>query len=157
MSIAERRSGDRDGYPPPALTSVVLAIITAVLAAWAVAVIAETSARAFATYTPVEATVVDERIEQRLIVDRRGSTRAPFRIVIVELPNGVRADVRSEDLSVGAAATVYRSGTGDVFEDVPAPPGLLEWALCVAITAAGLVLATVTVRGILRLRAARSE
>ena len=53
MTTAERRTEDRDGYPPPALTAAVLALITVVLAVWAVAVIGETSALALASYTPV--------------------------------------------------------------------------------------------------------
>ncbi|MGR0220428.1 hypothetical protein [Agromyces sp. ZXT2-6] len=152
MTPAERRNDDRGGYPPPALTAAVLALIAIALAVWAVAVIGETSARALASYTPVEATVVDERIEERLVGDRRGSGRAPFRVVGVELPDGARADVRSDDLTVGATATLHRSDAGAVFEFPPARPGLLEWTLCAAIVAAALVLALLSVRSALRLR-----
>ena len=70
MTTAERRTDDRDGYPPPALTAAVLALIAVVLAVWAVVLIGETSARALASYTPVEATVVDEHTEERLFTDR---------------------------------------------------------------------------------------
>lgn len=153
MTSARRRTEDRDGYPPPALTAAVLALIAAVLAFWAVAVIGETSARALATYAPVEATVVDERTEMRLVADRRGSSPEPFRVVTVELADGGRADVRSDDLVIGARATVYRSDAGAVFETSPARPGLLEWALCVAIVAAAVLLTVIAVRSARRLRA----
>jgi hypothetical protein len=153
MTSAERRTDDRDGYPPPALTAVVLGIITVILGIWAVAVIGETSARAFATYAPVEATVVDERTEMRFIADRLGGGLETFRVVTVELTDEARADVRSDDLAVGATATVYRDDAGDVFEIPPAPPGPLEWGLSAAIVAAAAVLAVVTVRSARRLRA----
>ena len=152
MTSTQRRTDDRAGYPPPALTAAVLALITAVLAVCAVVVIGEVSARALASYTPVEATVVDERTEERLVADRRGSSREPVRVVSVELPDGVRADVPSDDLVVGATATVYRSDSGAVFETPPGRPGFLEWALCAAIVAAAIVLAVVSVRSVLRLR-----
>ena len=152
MTTTERRTDDRAGYPPPALTAAVLALIAVVLAVWAVLVLSETSARAFASYTPVEATVVDEHTEERLVADRRGSSLEQIRVVSVELPDGARADLRSDDLAVGAPATVYRSDSGAVFESPPAPPGLLEWFLCAAIVAAAVVLAVVSVRGVLRLR-----
>ena len=125
MTTAERRTDDRDGYPPPALTAAVLGLIAVVLAVWAVAVIGETSARAFATYTPVEATVVDEHTEMRLVADRRGSSPEPFRVVTVELP-GARADVRSDDLTVGTTATVYRSDRARCSR--PRPRGPACWS-----------------------------
>jgi hypothetical protein len=152
MTSARRRTDDRDGYPPPALTAAVLALIAVALAVCAVAVLGETSTRALTSYATVEATVVDERTEERLVADRRGSSREPFRVVTVELPDGTRADVRSDDLTVGAAVTVYRSDAGAVFETPPEPPGLLEWTLCVAIVAAAVVLAVVAVTCALRLR-----
>ena len=152
MTSAERRTDDRGGYPPPALSAVVLGLIAVILAIWAVAVIGETAARAFATYAPVEATVVDERTEMRLVADRRGSSPQPFRVVTVELPDGVRADVRSDDLALGTTATVYRSDSVAVFETPPARPGPLEWTLCSAILAASVVLALLSVRSALSLR-----
>lgn len=150
MTFVERRDDARDGYPPPAVTAAVLALIAVALAVWAVAVIGETSARALASYTPVEATVVDERTEMRLVADRRGSSPRPFRVVTVELHDGSHADVRSDDLTVGATATVYRSDSGAVFETPPARPGPLEWILCAAIVAAAVVLAFASARGVLR-------
>ena len=150
MTTAERRDDERDGYPPPALTAAVLALIAVVLAVWAVAVVGETTARALASYAPVEATVVDERLEERLVADRRGSIPRPFRVVIIELPDGTRADLRSDDLTVGASATVYRSDSGAIFETPPARPGPLEWTLCAAMVAAVIVLALASVRGVLR-------
>jgi hypothetical protein len=153
MTSAERRTDDRGGYPPPALTAIVLGLIAVILAIWAVAVIGETAARAFATYAPVEATVVDERTEMRLVADRRGSSLEPFRVVTVELPDGVRAELRSDDLTVGAIGTVYRNGAGAVFEIPPAPPGPLEWGLSAAIVAAAVGLAIVSLRVTRRLRA----
>jgi hypothetical protein len=153
MTSDERRTDDRNGYPPPALTAVVLALIAVILAVWAVAVIGETSTRALATYAPVEATVVDEHTEMRLVADRRGSSPEPFRVVTVEPPDGARADVSSEDLAIGATTTVYRSDAGAVFETPPSRPGLLEWGLCAALVASALVLAVVTVRSARRLRA----
>ena len=151
MTSDEGRTDDRDGYPPPALTAVVLGLIAVILAGWAVAVIGETSTRALATYAPVEATVVDEHTEMRLVADRRGSSPEPFRLVTVELPDGVRADVRSDDLAIGTTTTVYRSDAGAVFETPPARPGLLEWALCVSLVVAALVVAYTSVRAVLRL------
>ena len=152
MNLAERRTADRDGYPPPALTAAVLALIALVLAIWAVAAIAETSTRATERFAPVAATVVDERTEMRLVADRRGSTLEPFRVVTVELPDGTGAEVRSDDLTVGATATVYRSDAGAVFETPPAPPGPLEWTLCAALAAAATVVAVAAVRCVRRLR-----
>ena len=152
MTTPERRTDDRDGYPPPALTAAVLGLIAVVLAVWAVAVLGETSARALASYTPVEATVVDEHTEERLVADRRGSSRAPFRVVTVELPDGARADVRSDELTIGTTATVYRSDSGAVFETPPTRPGPLEWGLCAGTVAAAVVLAFASVRVVLRLR-----
>lgn len=153
MTCAERRSYDRDGYPPPVLTAAVLGVIAVLLAVWAVAVIGEVSARAFASYTPVEATVVDERIEERLVADRRGSARAPFRVVTVELPDGGRADLRSDGLAVGATATVHRSDAGTVFEVPPARPGPLEWGLSATIVVSSVGLAVVSARSVRRPRA----
>jgi hypothetical protein len=153
MTSAERRTDDRSGYPPPALTAAVLGIIAVILAVWAVAVIGETSARAFASYTTVEATVVDERTEMRLVADRRGSSLEPFRVVTVDLSDGVRADLRSDDLMVGSTATVYRNDAGAVFEIPPAPPGPLEWSLSAAVVAAAVGLAIVSLRVTRRLRA----
>lgn len=152
MTTARRRTDDRAGYPPPALTAAVLTLITLALAVCAVVVIGEASARALASYAPVEATVVDEHTEERLVADRRGSSRVPFRVVSVELPDGVRADVPSDDLAVGATVTVYRSDSGAVFETPPARPAVLEWALCAAIVAATVLMAIVSVRSVLRLR-----
>ena len=156
MTSTERRTDDRDGYPPPIVTAAVLGLIAALLAIWTVAVIGETSGRAFASYTPVDVTVVDERIEEGLVADRRGSTRAPFRVVTVELPDGVRADLRSDDLAVGPTATVYRSDAGAVFEMRPAPPGPLEWGLSAATLAAAVVVTSMAVRSVGRLRSSRS-
>ena len=152
MATVRRSTDDRAGYPPPALTALVLALFAIALAVCAVMVIGETSARALASYTAVEATVVDEHTEDRLVADRRGSSAEPFRVVSVELPDGVRADVRSDDLVVGATASVYRSDSGAVFETQPARPGVLEWALCAATVAAAVVLAVLSVRCVLRLR-----
>ena len=104
MATVRRATDDRAGYPPPALTALVLALFAVALAVCAVMMIGETSAGALASYTPVEATVVDEHTEERLVADRRGSSTEPFRVVSVELPDGVRADVRSDDLVVGATA-----------------------------------------------------
>jgi hypothetical protein len=153
MTSAERRTDDRDGYPPPALTAAVLGIITVILSIWAVAAIGETSTRAFATYAPVEVTVVDERTEMRFFADRLGGRLEPFRVVTVELADDVRVDVRSDDLTVGATATVYRDDAGAVVEIPPVPPGPLEWGLSAAIVAVAVVLAVVTVRSARRLRA----
>jgi hypothetical protein len=149
---AERRTDDRAGLPPPAVTATVLAIIAAVLAVVAVVAIVQTSARAFATYAPIEVTVVDEHGEQAMVADRRGSSPEMFRVVTVELPDGARADLRSDDLAVGATATVYRSESGAVFESPPAAPGFFDWFLCAAIVAAAIVLTVATVRSVMRLR-----
>jgi hypothetical protein len=150
MTNAERRTGDRAGYPPPAVTAAMLALIAVVLGVCAVIAVSETSARALASYAPVEAVVVDERTEEGLVADRRGNSREAFRVVRVELPEGGRADLRSEDLVVGTTATVYRSDSGAVYETPPTPPGLLEWALCAAIVAATILLAIAAVRFALR-------
>ena len=152
MTAAEPRTDRRAGYPPPALTAVVLAIIAVVLGVCAVIAISETSARAFASYTPVEVTVVDEHTEEGLVADRRGSIRVPIRVVSVELPDRARADLRSDTLVVGTTATVYRTDSGAVFETPPARPGFLEWSLCATIVAAAAWLAFVATRGVLRLR-----
>ena len=154
MATVRRSTEDRAGYPPPALTALVLALFAVALAVCAVMVIGETSAGALASYTPVEATVVDEHTEERLVADRRGSSTEPFRVVTVELPDGVQADVRSDDLVVGATASVYRSDSGAVFETPPPRPGVLEWALCVVTVVAAVVLAALSVRSVLRLRRA---
>jgi hypothetical protein len=130
----------------------VLALFAVAFAVCAGAVIVDTTSRALASYAPVEATVVGEHTGKRLVADRRGSSTEPFRVVSVELPGGVRADVRSDDLVVGATATVYLSNSGAVFEAPPARPGLLEWGLCAATVVAALVLAAVSVRSTLRLR-----
>lgn len=150
--MSSRRTDDRDGYPPAALTAVVLALIAVALAAWAIAVVGETSARALASYATVEATVVDERIDERLVADRRGSRPAAFRVVTVELPDGIRADVRSDELSVGDLATVYRNDAGAVFATPPPRPGLLEWTLCAAVTAAAILMGFLAARSVLLLR-----
>ena len=70
----------------------------------------------------------------------------------VELPDGARADVRSDDLTIGTTATVYRSDSGAVFETSPTRPGPLEWALCAGMVAAAVLVAFVSVRVVLRLR-----
>ena len=152
MATIRRPTHDRAGYPPPALTALVLALFAVALAVCAVVMIGETSARALASYTPVEATIVDEHTEERLVADRRGSSTEPFRVVSVELPDGARADVRSDDLVVGTTAAIYRSDSGAVFETPPARPGVLEWALCAATVAAAVALAALSVRSVLRLR-----
>ncbi|MFE6963555.1 hypothetical protein ACFVAJ_00490 [Agromyces sp. NPDC057679] len=149
---AEPRTVDRTGYPPPALTVAVLAVIAVALAVLAALALGDTAARASASYTPLEATVVDERIEEQTFAVRTGSRTATFRVVSVELPDGARADVRSDDLAVGASATVYLSATGAVFEHPPEPPGAFEWTLCAAAVAAAVVLAGLAVRSALRLR-----
>ena len=118
------------------------------------AVIGDTVGRAFASYTPVEASVVDEHTEQRIVADRRGNNTDVVRIVTVELPEGIRADVPSDDLAVGSDATVYLSGSGAVFASPPPPPGVLEWALCALVLTATIVLGVVTVRAAGRLRRA---
>jgi hypothetical protein len=152
MTASERRTDDRSGYPPPAVTAVVLALIAVVLGVCAVLALGETSARALASYMPVEATVVDERTEEALVADRRGNARELFRVVTVELSGGARADVRSDALAVGTTATVYISDSGAVFVSTPARPGFLEWALCAAVVAAAIVLAVASVRTALRMR-----
>ena len=150
----DRPSDGREGYPPPALTVAVLALGAIVLALLGVFAITDTSARALATYDPVEATVVDAHGEQRLVADRRGSRTEEVRVVSVQLPDGTRADLRSDELVVGTAAQVYVGDSGAVFEVPPPRPGLLEWALCAATAGAAVVLATVSIRRALRLRTA---
>jgi hypothetical protein len=145
-------TGPTPGTPPPALTAVVLALFAVVLAVCAVAVIGETSARAVTSYAPVEATVVGEHGDERMVADRRGSRFETVRVVSVELADGARADLRSDDLEVGATATVYQGDAGEVFEAPPSRPGPLEWALCAAIVAATLLMAALTVRSVLALR-----
>jgi hypothetical protein len=157
MTTAERRTDDRDGYPPPALTAAVLGLIAVVLAVWAVAAIGQTLDRALTAYTPVEVTVVDERTEERLVADRRGSRLEPFRVVTVELPDRSSADVRSDDLAIGDTATVSRSDAGLLFETAPPRPGPLEWSLCAALVTATVVLAFAAARSALRLRRSRPE
>jgi len=152
MTTVQRRTDARAGYPPPALTAVVLALFAIALAVSAVAMIGQTSAGALASYTPVEVTVVDEHTEEQLVADRRGSRPEPIRVVTVELSDGVRADVRSDDLAVGATATVSRSDAGAVFETPPPRPSWLQWALCAATVAAAVVMSVLTVRCVLRLR-----
>ena len=102
----ERRTEDRTGYPPPALTAVVLGIMAVVLAVVAIVMVAETSTRAFASFTPLRASVVDEHFEAQVVADRRGNRTDRVRVVTVELPDGALAELRSEDLAVGATATV---------------------------------------------------
>ncbi|MEI5584894.1 MULTISPECIES: hypothetical protein [unclassified Agromyces] len=148
-----RRAVDGDGGPPRALTAAVLALLAVVLAGWAVVVIGETTARALASAEPVRVAVVDERVEERLVADRRGSTRAPFRVVTVELPEGGRAELRSEGLAVGSTVTVYRSDGGALSEFPPARPGLLEWGLSAAVAAAAVVVGIGAVRSASRRRA----
>lgn len=152
MMTTERRIDERTGYPPPALTAAVLALLAVVLAVVGVWALAETSARAFATYTPIEASVVDEHTEQLIVADRRGNRTDTVRVVSVELPDGARADLRSADLAVGTTTTVYVSSTGAVFEAPPGPPSLLEWMIGAAAVAAAVVLGVVSVRAVLRLR-----
>lgn len=151
-----RRTDGGGGYPPPALTAVVLALIAVALAVWAVAAIGETTSRALATYTAVEATVVDERTEQGLVADRRGSRPVAIRVVTVELPDGRRADLRSDDLAVGDLATVHLSDAGAVFETPPPRPGPLEWTLCAAAVGAAILVAFLAARGVSRHPRARS-
>ena len=148
----ERRTDERTGYPPPALTAAVLALLAVVLAVVGISALVDTSARAFATYTPLEASVVDEHDEQLIVADRRGSRTETVRVVTVELPDGGRADLRSADLGVGTTATVYASSTGAVFEAPPGPPSLLEWMAGVAAVAAGVVLGVLSMRVVLRVR-----
>ncbi|GGI47906.1 hypothetical protein BCL57_002619 [Agromyces flavus] len=155
MTTAERRTDERGGYPPPALTAAVLALIAVVLGVLAVGAIGETAARASATYRPTEAIVVAVHSEEQLVADRRGSRPETVRVVSVEFADGARADVRSEELDVGVTATVYRSDSGAVFETPPPRLGVLEWSLCAAIVAATAVLALATVRVLVRLRRPR--
>ncbi|WP_173922096.1 hypothetical protein [Agromyces sp. Marseille-P2726] len=149
---ADHRTREPAGYPPPAVTATVLAIMAAVLGVLAVVAIIQTSARATATYPPVEATVVAEHTEQAMVADRRGNGLESFRVVTVELPDGASADLRSDDLVVGDTATVYGSESGAVFETPPPKPGPFDWALCVAIVAAAGVLTVAAVRSVMRLR-----
>lgn len=153
--IDDRLTDDRTGYPPPALTAAVLGIIAVVLAVVAVVMIAETSARAFGSYTPVEAGVVGEHGEQVVVADRRGNRTETVRVVTVELPDGAEADLRSEDLAVGTTATVYVDESGAAFETPPEPPGLLQWMLCAAVVGAAVVLGVLSVRSVLRLRSSQ--
>ena len=154
MSTDRPTDGRREGYPPPVLTAAVLALGAIVLALLAVFAITDTSARALTTYDPVEATVVDAHDEERLVADRRGSRTEDVRVVSVQLPDGTRADLRSEDLVVGTAVRVHVGDSGAVFEAPPPRPGLLEWSLCAATAGAAVVLATVSIRSALRLRTA---
>ncbi|MEV1130950.1 hypothetical protein [Agromyces sp. NPDC049794] len=156
MTTHEPRTDERAGYPPPALTAAVVGLLAVVLAVCAVIAIMETSARARASYTPVEVTVVDEHTEERVVADRRGSIREPTRVVSVELPDGARTDLRSDDLAVGTTATVYRADSGGVFETPPARPGLFEWSLCAATVAATVGLAVASIRSIRRVLRSRS-
>jgi hypothetical protein len=149
----DRRSDDRAGYPPPAVTAAVLAIAAVVFAVVAVVMIVETSSRAFASYTPLQATVVDEHSEQLMVADRRGNRTETVRVVTVELPDGALTDLRSEDLEIGSTATVYLDGSGAAYETPPEPPGVLEWVLCAAAVAASVALAVLAVRSVRRVRA----
>jgi hypothetical protein len=149
----ERRTEDRTGYPPPALTAAVLGIMAVVLAVVAIFMVAETSTRAFASFTPLRATVVDEHSVAQVVADRRGNRTDRVRVVTVELPDGALAELRSEDLAVGATATVYLSDSGAAYETPPEPPGLLEWMLCATVAAAAVLLAVLSVRSVRRRRA----
>ena len=152
MTATRQRAEERAGYPPPALTVAVLAILTLALAICAVVAITQTAGRATAAYTPIEATVVDEHTEQFMVADRRGSSFATARIVTVELPDGVLADLRSDDLAVGDTTTVYLDASGAAFESRPPPPSALEWVLCAAVLSGAVVLGVVTVRAARHLR-----
>jgi hypothetical protein len=152
LTATRQRADQRAGYPPPTLTVAVLALFTLVLAICAVVMITQTTARATAEFTPIEATVVDEHTEELMVADRRGSSNELVRVVTVELPDGVLADVRSGDLAVGDTATVYLGTSGGAFESRPSPPTVLEWALCAAVVAATVVLGVVTFRAARRLR-----
>ncbi|WP_400993489.1 hypothetical protein [Agromyces sp. GXQ0307] len=146
MAEAPRDTAPRAGYPPRRVTAAVLAIGAIALGAIAVVAIGETVSRATMSTSPVEAIVVGERTEDRLVADRRGSRTSPFRYISVELPDGTTADLRSDDLAVGADAEVYRSDSGAVFETPPEAPGPIEWAVCVSAAAGALALGTASVR-----------
>lgn len=146
MADVRRTIAERAGYPPRRVTAAVLAIGAIALGAIAVVAIGEAVSRATMSISPVEAIVVGERTEERLVADRRGSRYAPFRYVSVELPDGTTAEVRSDDLAVGADAEVYRSDAGAVFETPPDAPGPIEWTVCVSAAAAALALGTASVR-----------
>lgn len=148
----DRRAEDRAGYPPPAVTAAVLAILAVVLGVVAVGAIVDTSARATETVTAVEVTVLHERTEEQTTIGRRGSITAPYRVVAVELPSGGLAELRSDDLEVGSTATVYRTESGRIVEAPPPPPGALEWGLCTAAAAAAVVLAIAAIRAAGRAR-----
>ncbi|GAA1056464.1 hypothetical protein GCM10017608_31970 [Agromyces luteolus] len=150
MADVRRPTDERAGYPPRRLTAAVLAIGAIALGALGVVAIVETASRAITSTSPVATTVVGEYTEERLVADRRGSRYAPFRYVIVELPDGTAADVRSDDLDVGADATVYRSDSGAVFETPPSAPGPIEWAVCASAVAGALALGVGSVRAMRR-------
>jgi|GEM_PF-3445740 len=146
MDDIRRRADERAGYPPRWLTAVVLALGAVALGLGAVVAIGETVARAITATSPISATVVGEYSEERFVADRRGSRPVPFRYVIVQLPDGGTADVRSDDLVVGSDATVYRSDSGAVFETPPDAPGPIEWAVCASAVAGALALGAGSVR-----------
>ncbi|WP_438856293.1 hypothetical protein [Agromyces sp. M3QZ16-3] len=148
MADIPRRSDERTGVPPRLLTAAVLAIGAVALAIAAIIATGETTSRAITSTSPVAATVVGEYTEERLVADRRGSRFAPFRYVVVELPDGTTADVRSDDLAVGADAALYRSAAGDVFETPPDAPGPLEWAVCASAVAGAMALGAGSVRAV---------
>ncbi|MRX42674.1 hypothetical protein [Agromyces kandeliae] len=152
MADIRRRTDPRAGYPPRWLTAVVLAIGAVALGIAAVAAIGDTAARAAASTSPVTATVVGERTEDRLVADRRGTRYVPFRFVVVELPDGTSAEVRSDELVVGADATVHRTDSGTVSETPPEPPGPLEWAVCATAVGGAVVLAAGSLRVLSRPR-----
>ncbi|BDZ53501.1 hypothetical protein [Agromyces marinus] len=156
MADARRRTEDRPGYPPLGLTAAVLALGAILLGSAAVVGIAEVSARASASYEAVVASIVDEGSEQQLVADRRGSRQAQYRVVSVELADGTRAEIRSDDLAVGERATVYRSTGGTIAATIPDPPGPLEWAVCAGAVLGALALAVASVRTILPARTGRS-
>ncbi|WP_353828882.1 hypothetical protein [Agromyces sp. SYSU T0242] len=142
MADVRGRTDDRAGYPPRRLTALVLAVGALALGAAGIGAIGETSGRAALATEPVTAIVVDERVDERLVADRRGSRLVPFRIVGVELPDGSLAEVRSDTLAVGSTATVYVGGPGTAFETPPEPPGPLEWTVGAAAIAGGVTLMT---------------
>ncbi|GAA1059768.1 hypothetical protein [Agromyces bracchium] len=146
MADIPRRTDERTGLPPRRVTAAVLAIGAVALAIAGIVALGETVSRAITSTSPVAATVVGEYTEDHLVADRRGSRYAPFRYVIVELPDGTTADVQSDDLAVGADAEVYRSGTGDVFETPPQAPGAIEWAVCASAVAGAIALGAGSVR-----------
>ena len=97
MTTVQRRTEDRAGYPPPALTAVVLALFAIALAVSAVAMIGQTSAGALASYTPVE--VTSSTSTPRSSWSPTGAAAAPSRIRVVPwncpTESGGRAQRRS--------------------------------------------------------------